>query len=151
MKSNENKSIFSQHNCCLEAVGDPKIVKYLYDKELERSKLIVEKTTAAFILFTVNSGFLAINRKDLFQSGVSSFFSAVTLFFIVVTALILIASFGFSTKINGSHTKRNNNYNIDEMYCYLHEMNNKKEVFLDAAYFSLAVSICFFIILKTCI
>ena len=51
MKCNENKSIFSQHNCYLEAPEDPELVKYLYDKELERSKLIVEKATAAFFFY----------------------------------------------------------------------------------------------------
>ena len=40
---------------------DKELIKYLYDKEIKRSKLIVEKSTAAFFFFAVDSGFLAIN------------------------------------------------------------------------------------------
>ena len=71
MSKNKNKNKNTQDCNSFKTMNetaneDKELVKYLYDKEIERSRLIVEKTTAAFFLFAVDSGFLAINWKELF-------------------------------------------------------------------------------------
>ena len=93
MSKNKNKNTQEYTGSKAEnetANEDKELIKYLYDKEIERSKLIVEKTTVAFFLFAVDSGFLAINWKELFVlnevSQPSRFAFSITLLCIIVSA-----------------------------------------------------------------
>ena len=48
---NKNTQDFNSSKTVNETANEDKeLIKYLYDKEIERSKLIVEKTTAVFFL-----------------------------------------------------------------------------------------------------
>ena len=148
MENKENKTIFLEHSCYLEITEDPELVKYLYDKELERSKLIIEKATAAFFLFAVDSGFCIINWNNLYiENNASIILLIYTVLFLLATVIVLIGTFGFTTKINTTSNQKST-YNIKEIYEFLHDMNDKKEDLLDLAYICLAASIGCYIILS---
>ena len=120
MKNNENKSIFSQHNCYLEAPEDPELVKYLYDKELERSKLAINwknffSKDEVFCLLESSKSPLYLQLANLtgkYEVNCSTIrkYNAETptkiliglIIAIVAAAILTICSFGFTTKINTS-------------------------------------------------
>ncbi len=126
---------------------DNKLIQYLYDKEIERSKLIVEKTSAAFFIFAADGGYLALRWKDLFpdsnEKNLMQKFIVLTL--IALTILFGVVSFGFTTKINESD-KHTDTFDIKAYYSYLHEMNGRKENLLRFAYLALSFSVFFLII-----
>ena len=73
MSKNKNKNKNNQDYTSSKTINetaneDKELIKYLYDKEIERSKLIVDKSAVAFFFFAVDSGFLAINWKEFFRS-----------------------------------------------------------------------------------
>ena len=151
MSKNKNKNKNTQ-DCTSSktenetANEDKELVKYLYDKEIERSKLIVEKTTAAFFLFAVDSGFLALNWKELYTHDNASLFWLIFAFIcVIVSSVLLIESFGFTTKIN---TSKQQNNDISEYYEYLHYMNDQKEDLLAISYAFLAISVSIPVILQ---
>ena len=145
-KNNQDYTSFKTEN---ETTNEDKeLVKYLYDKEIERSKLIVEKSTAAFFLFAVDSGFLAINWKELFVNYKTANWTLwLLLISVFATAIIILSVFFFTTKINKSD-KSNNEYDVHNFYVYLHQMNDKKERLLAIAYVSLSLSVCLPVLLK---
>ena len=113
-KNNQDYTSFKTEN---ETTNEDKeLVKYLYDKEIERSKLIVEKSTAAFFLFAVDSGFLAINWKELFVNYKTANWTLwLLLISVFATAIIILSVFFFTTKINKSD-KSNNEYDVHNFY-----------------------------------
>ena len=205
MSKNKNKKTQDYSSFKTEnetANEDKELVKYLYDKEIERSKLIVEKSTAAFFFFAVDSGFLAINWKNFFSkdevfcqmkssksplylqlanltgkyevncSTISKYNAEIPtkiliglIVVIASAAILIICSFGFTTKINtldngfltsftrrlrakiGRNPKNNSNSQdnkttLADYYDYLHKMNNKKEKWIFFSYILLAISVC---------
>ena len=71
MSKNKNKNTqeYTSSKIVNETANEDKeLIKYLYDKEIERSKLIVDKSAVAFFFFAVDSGILAINWKEFFRN-----------------------------------------------------------------------------------
>ena len=144
---NKNNIVQKEPTECQGADENNTLAKYLYDKEIERSKIIVDKTTAAFFLFAVGNGFISVNWAELYTNDIISVvFLCIMLVFIIIAVVFLVLTFGFTTKINTSGCE-NSKTNIYDYYSYLHNMNDKKEEFIRISYISLTISVCTLIIL----
>ena len=85
-------------------------VRYLYDKEVERSKIIVDKSIAAISLFAADGVIIIFKLKDYCFDPKLAFIALclVSGILTILSGLSLIFSLAFTSKINTEDYSENN-------------------------------------------
>ena len=138
------------HNCFLEPVEDIETIRYLYDKEMERLRIISDRTLASIALFAADSGFTAYNLKLHWNNLKNDLIIILISAFIMLFSFILLLSLCFPTKINHSQKTVSIAFSYLDMKKYaiqLHDMNNKKENNLFVLFMYLVFLFVFFTVL----
>ena len=157
MSKNKNKNTQDYTSSKTEnetANEDKELIKYLYDKEIERLRIITDRTKTAIGFIFADSFFVSFvyfGEKNLLLND-----CAIKLFAIVLSLIFLTftVSTCFSSKINKSKFCPKERISFDykslQSYTqYLHTMNTWKEINLFVLYVFLGIVLVASILHKT--
>lgn len=87
-----------------DQLQDYALLRYLYDKEIERTKIITDKIKVVLGVITINGGFIVVNYNTVtLKNNYSSYlYNIFVLLFAIFAFAITIFTLAFTSKINSA-------------------------------------------------